>query len=282
MKPDGIDFTRSFASQAIDLAIRHLESIYNMILEIDLLKFIIDLSVFNERIKKAEIPIFTDKEISDIIGSAIGIIATWNPVLVKQLSKFLEAHLEIGKISGSDPSLPPYAPLKYAEADFNRLVNAHNEYVDLIKNFNTPQITETQLKALLLGYMAKMETVGYAFEKQFSELIQTYSLQQKYDVEEIFSINNKVQRNTIFETDSKAIRDSISHYRYQIIPLANSWEIRFSNNKDGYNYNQNFSYNDFIKFLDNNHKLYISQLLIVMLIGASSYLKKYLMLDTPL
>jgi hypothetical protein len=276
LKPDGIDFTRAFVSQAIDLAIKYFENIHKIIVETDLLKFIIDLSVFNERIKKAETAIFTDKEINDIIGLAIGITETWNPNLRKQLTKFVEAHFEIDKMSDLDPYLPPYAPLKYVENDFARLTNAHSEYVDLIASFNTPQITEIQLKALLLGYVAKTETVGYAFEKQFLELIKTYGLEQKYDVKEIFSINNKVKRNTVFQTDSRAIRDSIAHYRYKIISLSNSWEIQFDNDEDGYNYHKKFSYNEFIQFLDNHHKLYISQLLILQLIGAGSYLKKYM------
>jgi hypothetical protein len=276
LKPDGIDYTRAFASQALDLVVSHFESIHNRFPDLELLDCIIELSVLSELTKKAEKPIFTHNKITKIINVALQYVVEWNPDLKKQLTMFLRAPLEIGKISHTDPNLPPYAPLKYAEKDFERLRDAHNDYVNVIKKIDTPAINEVQLRAILLGYISKMETIGHAFEKQFEELLGSFELSSKYDVTEIFSINKKISRNTIYVTDSKAIRDSLSHGRYKIISLPNSWEIHFNNNKDGYNFNEKYSYDEFIRFLDNNHKLYISQLVILMLIAANSYLKKYL------
>lgn len=231
----------------------------------------------SKKIKKASEPIFIKNEIDGVINNILTVIVRWNPFLVKQLELFLQAHIEIGNMSSSDPNLPPYAPLKCAEQDIDRVRDAHNDFVTLVKSFNKEIIDVTKLRTLLLSFIGKMETVGHSFEKQFEELLVTFGLRNKYDVPEIFSVNNKIQRNTIFETDSLAIRDSITHSRFKINKVGDLWEIEFNNNEKGWKFNQKYSYDEFMRFLDNNHKMCISQLIIVLTIGLNTYLKRYMM-----
>lgn len=276
--PHGIEYAKKFSTEAIDLLIiPHLESIHKAIPDNNLSNLIIDLGVMSEQIKKTNSPIFTKSEIDSVINRILTIIVRWNPYLEKQLELFLNAHIEIGEISSKDSSLPPYAPLKYAEQNIERVKDAHNEFVQMVKNFNTKIIDEIQIRALLLAFSAKMETVGNSFEKQFKELLVDFGLQNKYDVSEIFSVNTKIQRNTIYETDTLAVRDAISHYRYKINKIGDLWEIVFNNTEKGWNFNQKYSYDEFLRFLDNNHKMFISQLIIVQTIGVNTYLKRYLM-----
>jgi hypothetical protein len=276
--PSGIDYAKHFVTEAIDLlTIPHLESVHKVTLDVDLLNLIINIGVMSEQVKTAQTPIFTKKEIDEIIIKTLTILVDWNPNISTQLELFLNAHTEIGKISYENPHLPPYSPLLHVEQNFERVRDAHKDFVDLIKSFNTKIIDTIQLRALLLSFVGKMETVVHSFEEQFIELLKDFGLQNNYDVPQIFSVNEKVRRNTIYQTDALAVRDAITHTKFKINKIGDLWEIEFNNNEKGWNFTRKYSYEEFISFLDNNHKMFVSQLMIVQTIGVNSYLKKYLM-----
>jgi len=275
--PTGFDYAKMFTIQVLDdLLIRHLEDIDNKTPDRNLLNLIIELNVMCELIKKSKGPLFTKEYVNKILIDTLDFLVKWHPSLSKQLDLFLLAHIEIGQMSATHPELPPYSPLKYVESDFERVNNAHTSFVEMIKNFNTPTISTMQLQALLLAFNGKMQTICHAFEKQLFELLKNFGLEQRYDLTDFFYINKKIRRNTIHETDSLAIRDAIAHYKYKIIKTGELWKIEFNNNEKGWNFNETYSYNDFIMFFDNHHKLYIFQLLIIMTIGMDTYLKRYM------
>lgn len=265
---------RSFSVAALENVIDFLEQIHTRSNNQNLLNFIVELQTFNEKLKSATSPFLEKTEISKFVDAAVIFILNANNTVTKQLTLYWNAHKEIDRESSRLSK--NYQPLKYVESDLQRLKDAHKDFVDTIKRIQTPKIDIDQIKGIMLEFNNKMQTMGFAMEKQFVEILNEFNLSQKYDVTEIFSVNKKIKRNTTFETDALAVRDAISHYKYKLSQVGDSWEIQFSNNEKGWNFNEKFSRNEFIKFLHDCDFLYRAQITLIMLLLAGNFLLKYL------
>jgi len=98
----------------------------------------------------------------------------------------------------------------------------------------------------------------------------TKSTNMKVDVEDLLSVETKVQKGTIWKTDVNAIRDAISHAKFKI--NSTNYQITFDNHEKGYNFTLTktveellFFYEDYDKMLKLQSRLLSITLLIALL-----------------
>jgi hypothetical protein len=90
-------------------------------------------------------------------------------------------------------------------------------------------------------------------------------LNNKYDIEEIFSIDSKVSQNTKIVTDIQAIRDAVSHgsFNVEFNEIEREYIIDFQSVLSGYSYNKRYIGSElFILYSDYDKLRNIQELLI--------------------
>ena len=62
-----------------------------------------------------------------------------------------------------------------------------------------------------------------------------------YDIQEILSVNSKVMKGNDWRSDTRAIRDAISHPHFVINKIGKGYVIHFKNTEQGYNFDKAFT-----------------------------------------
>ena len=56
------------------------------------------------------------------------------------------------------------------------------------------------------------------------------------DIQELLSVNSKVQKGNDWKSDTRAIRDAVSHAQFTINNISKGHMVHFKNMEDGYNF----------------------------------------------
>ena len=196
-------------------------------------------------------------------------IVTWNTKIEPQLLKFWQAQIEIGDTANSLNS--QYDPLDMATIILKKILNANKVFESAIEALKKNPTDINYFYGLFYAQILATETAEYAFRKQLDNLLKKYDLDQKYDSIEIFSVNGKIPKRSPFRTDSRAIRDALGHYQFEIEFVGTSWEIKFNNTEDGYNFTPIFTRDEFLEQMSNADLLYKSQAFLIWLyIGSAT------------
>lgn len=111
--------------------------------------------------------------------------------------------------------------------------------------------TVEYLNSILNQHVRETEKIEYYLIKE----LKISSKIHEFDIEELFSIRGKIKKDTGFVTQSRAIRDCIGHSKYLID--KNSLNIHFENYDYGYDFNQKYTFEEFVQFMHEKIRLYI-------------------------
>lgn len=230
---------------------------------------ILKLDELKTRVNTATNEFLTGTEIDDYIKPMVMQIVSWNKKISDQLLDFWKAQIDIGNTAVSVNSR--YDPLEIANQGIKKINYANKVFVSTVEALHLDPQNKNYLYALFYAQILATETAEFSFRKQLETLLKKYDLDKKYDATEIFSIDEKIPKGATFRTDSRAIRDSLAHYQYQIETVGGTWEIKFSNVDDGYNFTPIYTREEFLNHMKNADVLYKSQAYLIWLyIGSAT------------
>jgi hypothetical protein len=119
-----------------------------------------------------------------------------------------------------------------------------------VKN-TTEQIVEAVLNQrpknilAIISFLLVLIIRVEAHEYEIKNMIKTARKYTKinYDIEELLSVNSKVQKGNGWRSDVRAIRDAVSHAHFTVNNVSNGYTIHFKNTEEGYNFDRIFSEN---------------------------------------
>jgi len=124
------------------------------------------------------------------------------------------------------------------------------------------------ITSILLTLTIRKETHEYELNNILRNMIKSTNM--NVDIEDLLSVETKVQKGTTWKTDVNAIRDSIAHAKFKI--NSTNYQITFENIGKGYNFVLTktveellFFYEDYDKMLKLQSRLLSITLLIALL-----------------
>jgi len=235
------------------------------------MQYIIQLETLRERIKQANRPRLFKIEIDELAGFGKAIVY-FKPDITSQLSQFWELHFDLLKyLQTNEGTFAIRDRISDATEKIQEVVNMSHEIVRLLNKGKTENISANALAAtgLLLIHVIRVESIEKVLLEQLKLALSINPNNSGCDPYELCSVEGKVKKvsgkRDEWRTDVRAIRDSTAHAQFRIATFKEGWEIYFSNNKGGYNFNKRFNDKEFAKFFDNFTLLYKSQLILLML-----------------
>ena len=227
------------------------------------------LSKLKSQIQKNEIN-FSEEERLEYFNNLIDKIITWNPAISKQLEKFWKAQREIIHIIFTTKDRYSYSPMKSLTDGMKQANLIHKNTIEKIKEHN---ISLPYLYALFYSHISRVDTIEYEIKDHFEKNLKMFGLLSKYDANEIFSINEKVQRGNSHTTDVRAIRHALAHMKYTISESDKLLTIVFHNHEKGYTFDKSFTLNKFLKFIYDFELLYKSQYILATVLSLISKMR---------
>lgn len=231
---------------AQNLQAQHSQALFN--------QPIIELQTLRERINQCTGPFLTIREFENYVRPMTDALIRCNGRISPQLENFWQAQLDISNEAISNNTT--YNPQQLASQSLDKILRADEIYQEIVIKINAEPNDKVNLYSLFYALIVSTQTTEHTFREQFNELIRKYQLQNTHDVEEIFSVQGKVPRGNNFRTDTRAIRDSLSHFQYTIVQENSLLKIKFDNQEHGYNFVRDYTKLEFMQFAQDGYLLY--------------------------
>lgn len=203
------------------------------------------------------------------------------PTIKNQLHEYWNAYVDIAKEINKTKTDTSIDAINKGKSKQMEIINVlHHKTVEKIRD-NQPETSH--LYALFYFHVLKVDTFENPFKKPFLRLVKKYNLTDKYDVNSIFSIKNKVKtikkkpNDEEYITDIRAVRNCLAHFLYIIMEE----EERFIHFKSGDNVNDRmiydvlFSRNELYNFLNDANIIYQSMHMLISLLSAITHFKPF-------
>jgi hypothetical protein len=95
-----------------------------------------------------------------------------------------------------------------------------------------------------------------------------------YDIQEMCSVDSKVQKGNEWKSDTRAIRDAISHAYFTIEYSDKGFKIHFQNSEQGYNFDKSFTEKELLLFYQDYDRLIALQTLLLNSALTSDFLRR--------
>jgi hypothetical protein len=115
------------------------------------------------------------------------------------------------------------------------------------------------LTSILLAFIIRVEAHEYEIEHIITNANKYTNM--NYDIQEMLSVSSKVQKG--WKSDTRAIRDAISHAHFTIREVKKDYIIHFKNTEQGYNFDKAFTKIDMPLFYQDYDRLIIIQTLLL-------------------
>ncbi len=236
---------------------------------------IMELDVLDQRLRGLSSPLRNQLEVDEHFAVVTQEIVNFSPAISTQLNEFWDAHLEIASLAESSDNA--YGIMKYADDNQKKILDIDKRYTNVTNRVNKDPNDEITIYGLFYLHILKTEVIEYAYIEQFKELLRDFNLSKRYDAEEIFSATSKISKGKVWKTEARAMRDCITHNKYELQIDDSSWNILFDNQEDGYNYVKTFSRNEFLQFENETDLLYRSTLMLILRIISGTLIKQHLL-----
>ncbi len=239
------------------------ENLDNVLPNHGFLQWAIELQTLQEKVTKSTERCLNDDEISIVYAFGKSLIKL-RPDFQPKLQSLWNLFHEMFSALKLQRSVPIYEPLRNLTILAKRIERADALSEQLVKEVITDPSSIRSGASLLVTHVKRVESIEYAIRRQLEDIVNTFDLKEKYDVIEMCSPQFKVQRNagetTRWVTDSRALRDAISHDHWEIIKDKSDWSIQFDNTKEGYNFHKTFTRKEFHRFFDDFTMLFKLQI----------------------
>ena len=125
-----------------------------------------------------------------------------------------------------------------------QVTNTTNSIIDAI--FNQVTINILSITSILLALIIRVEAHEYEIQNMIVEAEKYTNL--NYDIQEMLSVNSKIRKGNGWKSDTRAIRDAVSHAHFVINKRDKRYVIHFKNTEDGYNFDKTFTEKDMLLF----------------------------------
>ncbi|WP_337863403.1 hypothetical protein [Nitrososphaera sp.] len=197
------------------------------------------------KIQGAARPCLTADDLNILLDIKKNLIG--HPKFMNKLLQYDELAVAFAKAMYVSQTVTPDPSLKTRLVEASFLDNFTKQVrMEAKKNPNSVMA----VASLMLILVGGKETLHYVIRKNLEEVIKSRKL-SGYDLDEILSIGSKVVRGQHFVTDVVAIRDCISHLRYEITKTGDTHTITFRwVAPTGYNFTRAFTYKEWISFFE--------------------------------
>jgi hypothetical protein len=123
-----------------------------------------------------------------------------------------------------------------------QVTNTTNSIIDAILNQGTINILT--ITSILLALIIRVEAHEYKIQNMIAKAEKYMNL--NYDIQEMLSINSKIRKGNGWRSDTRAIRDAVSHAHFIINKRDMGYMIHFNNTEEGYNFDKTFTEKDML------------------------------------
>jgi hypothetical protein len=125
-----------------------------------------------------------------------------------------------------------------------QVTNTTNSIIDAILNQGTINILS--ITSILLALIIRVEAHEYEIQNMIAKAEKYMNL--NYDIQEMLSVNSKIRKGNGWRSDTRAIRDAVSHAHFIINKKDKGYMIHFKNTEEGYNFDKTFTEKDMLFF----------------------------------
>jgi hypothetical protein len=118
------------------------------------------------------------------------------------------------------------------------------------------------ISGILLALIIRVETHEYEIENMIKHA-KKYVNPFSYDIREMLTINSKVLKGKEWKTDTRAIRDAVSHANFTINSHDGVSEVHFNNTEKGYSFKKIFTAEQVMFFYQDYYRLMVIQTLLL-------------------
>jgi hypothetical protein len=145
----------------------------------------------------------------------------------------------------------------------------------IVEEVLTQQPNMLTITSILLALLVRVQAHEYEIGKMLEKAERYINL--NFDIQEMCSVDKKVQKGTEWRSDVRAIRDAISHAHFDITYNNKQFQIHINNTEKGYNYDKVFSGDSLLLFYQDYERLTLVQMLLLNTALLSDFLSKELM-----
>jgi hypothetical protein len=249
------------------------------------LQWAIELRTLQEKVDRSTGRCLTDDEIRVVYAFGKALVR-YRPDFQPKLEALWNLFHDIFSDLKLQRSVTSYEPLGNITKLIKRIERADEFAEKLVKEVITDTSSIRSGTSLLTAHVKRVESIEYAIRRQLEDAVETFHLQGEYDVVDICSVQFKVQRTVRgainWVTDSRAIRDAISHDHWEIIKDNNNdWSIQFDNTEKGYNFHKTFTRKEFHRFFDDFSMLFKLHIHLMYTLEVLPLLSTHLALSQP-
>ena len=238
---------------------------------------ITNLKFLQNKINKNDYSFLSTEDIIQHCYPMRDMIIRFTPLISKQLNFYWNAHIDImNKINQKEVNVSLETIDKNKIKQMGILSQLHTK---TMKRFLTDTSNLSHLFALFYFHVLRVDTFEKSIKDPLKKLLEKYELNHLCDVESMFSIKHKIKtKNVKYTTDIRVVRNCLAHFKFEILDNQDEWKIYFKSGKDSEDYayyNESFSKEQLVEFLNNSNILYQSQYMLTALLSAITYFKPF-------
>lgn len=247
--PD-LDGTKQVIDSALNYALDFGEFILSELPNAQYTKSISEMRILQNRIKNTSSEFLTDGEIDHYISVIFKPFIFWNKAISKQCKKFYDLNAHLAEESTLKPYNEKYQPFKILLQYKEKFLRASEATTNVLTKYKN-RLIEDQLDLFPIFYaiIAMTEALEYPFYENLESETKRLGV-TNFDLKEIFSITTKWKnKKGEYQTDTRMIRNALSHFNFQFIDLKDDFKITFYPNPLGHEETRTFNANEFFHFV---------------------------------
>jgi hypothetical protein len=142
----------------------------------------------------------------------------------------------------------------------------------IVNSISTDSISILSIISMLLTLLIRVEAHEYEIEHMIAMAKNYVNL--NYNIQEMCSVDLKVQKGNEWRSDTRAIRDAISHAHFTIEYSDKGFKIHFQNSEQGYNFDKSFTEKELLLFYQYYDRLIAVQTLLLNSALTSDFLRR--------
>ena len=233
-----------------------------------------ELDEIISRIEGNSNPLRNNMDVDAHFMLAIKEIIHCRPAITNQLKKFWDAHLKIAEKAVEQEK--SYSIMDMADQNREKIINIDERYRGLARLIGKDKVDDIPIIfAIFYIHLLKTEVIEYSFVLQLNELLNEFELNEVFSAEEIFSATTKIRKGNLWKTDARAIRDALGHNKYDLEIKNDSWNVKFHNCEQGYNFSKTFTGMEFRTFMTDTDYIYRCSMMILFAFSGMTVIKQH-------
>jgi len=237
-----------------------------------------ELRTLQQQIHDCDRP-FLDESVADAyVQIPYALILNWQPIISKQLNQFNQAHITIADFTVRNPGIIEYELLGIDASRRKQIIKINEISNYIFSLIKSDPNNKSHIFAFFFSHIMKTQETEYAFIDLIQgtlDKINRHDSSINFNIPAIFSVNDPIlTRNKKYITDGRAIRDLLAHNQFELIFDNGTWKIHFQSPPNwNFEYDVEFTAQEFIQFESLTDLLYKSTFIVVCLVMLNNIVK---------